>query len=443
MPEKEIAAVVLAAGKGTRMKSSLAKVLHKIAGRPMINHLLATLDSAGIGKTVVVVAPEADDVANAVAPHKTAIQKEQRGTADAVSSAYPELKDFGGDLVILCGDAPLLSMETLRTMQQKRAEGFDLVLLGFMPEDCAAYGRIITLSDGSVAKIVEFADASEEEKAVKVCNSGLMFGDAQKIFSWLKEVKPNNAKGEYYLTDVVEIARQDGAKIGLSLAKEEELLGVNTLADLARAEKVVQGQLRRKFMDEGVTLLDPDTVYFSYDTKIGQDVTIEPSVFFGTGVSVASGTVIKAFSHFEEAKIGSSVNIGPFSRLRPQADIGEGAHIGNFVEVKKSTVEKGAKVNHLSYIGDARVGSKANIGAGTITCNYDGFTKSHTDIGEGAFIGSNTCLIAPVSIGDGAMIGAGSAISNDVEKDALALTRAPQEERHGWAARFRALKGKK
>ena len=443
MPEKEIAAVVLAAGKGTRMKSSLAKVLHKIAGRPMINHLLATLDSAGIGKTVVVVAPEADDVANAVAPHKTAIQKEQRGTADAVSSAYPELKDFGGDLVILCGDAPLLSVETLRTMQQKRAEGFDLVLLGFMPEDCAAYGRIITLSDGSVAKIVEFADASEEEKAVKVCNSGLMFGDAQKIFSWLKEVKPNNAKGEYYLTDVVEIARQDGAKIGLSLAKEEELLGVNTLADLARAEKVVQGQLRRKFMDEGVTLLDPDTVYFSYDTKIGQDVTIEPSVFFGTGVSVDSGTVIKAFSHFEEAKIGSSVNIGPFSRLRPQADIGEGAHIGNFVEVKKSTVEKGAKVNHLSYIGDARVGSKANIGAGTITCNYDGFTKSHTDIGEGAFIGSNTCLIAPVSIGDGAMIGAGSAISNDVEKDALALTRAPQEERHGWAARFRALKGKK
>ncbi len=443
MSEREIVAVILAAGKGTRMKTSLAKVLHKIAGRPLINHLLATLDKAGISKTVVVVSPEAEDVSAAVAPHKTAVQTEQLGTADAAASAYPELKDFAGDMMILCGDAPLLSEATIKRMRTTRAEGFDLVLLGFKPKDCAAYGRIVLLADGNVERIVEFADASAEEKVIDICNSGLMCGDAQKIFFWLRQVKPANAKGEYYLTDVVEIARKEGAKVGLVLGAEEELLGVNTLYDLAAAEKVVQQQLRRKFMSEGVTLIDPDTVYFSYDTQIGRNVIIEPSVFFGTGVTVDDDTIIKAFSHFEEAKIGKAVNIGPFSRLRPQADIGEGAHIGNFVEVKKSMVEKGAKVNHLSYIGDTRVGSKANIGAGTITCNYDGFTKSHTDIGEGAFIGSNTCLIAPVTIGDGAIIGAGSAIAVNVEKDALALTRAPQVEKKGWAARFRAIKGKK
>lgn len=443
MANKEMAAIVLAAGRGTRMNSDLPKVLHKVAGRAIISHLLDTLDQSQISNIIVVVSPNSQEITSAVYPHKTVVQEKPLGTGNAVLSAYTALKEFRGDLTILCGDVPLISVETLKAISDKRSEGFDLVLVGFKPADGLAYGRIVTSPDGSVSKIVEFLDATEEERGIKTCNSGLMCGDAQKIFSWLKEVRPNNAKGEYYLTDMVGIAKESGCKVGLVLAKEEEVMGVNTLKDLANLEQTFQNKRREEFMLKGVQMISPDTVYFSYDTEIEPGVIIEPYVFFGLGVKVCSGTLIKSFSYLEGASVERSCNIGPFCRLRPQAEIKAGVHIGNFVEVKKSVIEEGSKVNHLSYIGDARVGSHVNIGAGTITCNYDGFTKKHTDIGSGSFIGSNTCLVAPVSIGEGSIIGAGSTITHNVGKDSLALTRTKQEEKEGWALKYRTRKSKK
>ncbi len=442
MTNIKIAIVVLAAGLGTRMKSGLPKVMHPLAGRPMIRHLLATLETLAPDRLVVVTGDNMPQVEQAVAPHQTAIQKERRGTGHAVLACRQMLADFEGDVLVVYGDTPLLSAETLRRMLAAR-RGQDrptVVVLGFRPNDPAAYGRLQVATDGSLEAIVEAKDANPDQLAVGLCNSGVMAIDGGRLYQLLDRVGCNNAKGEYYLTDIVGIARSDGLRCAFVEGEEAELIGINDRADLARAEAIVQDRLRAKAMAEGATLIDPATVFFSYDTRLGRDVTVGPYVVFGRGVEVADGVEIRAFCHLEGASIKTGALIGPFARLRPGAAIGPDAHIGNFVEVKNASVEAGAKVNHLTYIGDARVGAKANIGAGTITCNYDGYFKEFTNIGAGAFIGSNTSLVAPVTIGDGAIVGAGSVIARDVSADALALTRGPHMEKPGWAKMFRTLR---
>lgn len=439
MSENKICAVVLAAGQGTRMKSDLPKVLHKIAGRPMICHLLATVDALNAEKAVVVVGPGMDLVAGAVAPHSVAVQHKQQGTGDAVKAAREELQGFKGSVLVLYGDTPLVKKETLEEMIRLRENGAAVVVLGFEPADPGRYGRLI-VKDGVLEKIVEFKDASEQEKAVRLCNSGVMCLDGEKLFGWLDRLKNNNAAGEYYLTDVVALARADGCSAVVVTGTEEEMAGANSRADLAMIEGIVQKRLREKFLAQGVTMTDPDTVYFSYDTVLGKDITIEPSVIFEPGCVVEDNVEIKGFCHFEGTHIRSGAKVGPFARLRPGADIGNGCHIGDFVEIKNAVIENGAKVNHLSYIGDARIGEKTNIGAGTITCNYDGYFKSRTEIGAGAFIGSDTVIVAPCTIGDGAMTAAGSVITKDVEPNAMAVSRGKQTALAGWAEKFREQK---
>lgn len=439
MSENKICAVVLAAGQGTRMKSDLPKVLHKIAGRPMVCHLLATVDALNAEKAVVVVGPGMDLVAGAVAPHGVAVQHKQQGTGDAVKAAREELQGFKGSVLVLYGDTPLVKKETLEEMARLRENGAAVVVLGFEPADPGRYGRLI-VKDGVLEKIVEFKDASEQEKAVRLCNSGVMCLDGEKLFGWLDRLKNNNAAGEYYLTDVVALARADGCSAVVVTGTEEEMAGANSRADLAMIEGIVQKRLREKFLAQGVTMTDPDTVYFSYDTVLGKDITIEPSVIFEPGCVVEDNVEIKGFCHFEGTHIRSGAKVGPFARLRPGADIGNGCHIGDFVEIKNAVIENGAKVNHLSYIGDARIGEKTNIGAGTITCNYDGYFKSRTEIGAGAFIGSDTVIVAPCTIGDGAMTAAGSVITKDVEPNAMAVSRGKQTALAGWAEKFREQK---
>lgn len=439
MSENKICAVVLAAGQGTRMKSDLPKVLHKIAGRPMVCHLLATVDALNAEKAVVVVGPGMDLVAGAVAPHSVAVQHKQQGTGDAVKAAREELQGFKGSVLVLYGDTPLVKKETLEEMIRLRENGAAVVVLGFEPADPGRYGRLI-VKDGVLEKIVEFKDASEQEKAVRLCNSGVMCLDGEKLFGWLDRLKNNNAAGEYYLTDVVALARADGCSAVVVTGTEEEMAGANSRADLAMIEGIVQKRLREKFLAQGVTMTDPDTVYFSYDTVLGKDIMIEPSVIFEPGCVVEDNVEIKGFCHFEGTHIRSGAKVGPFARLRPGADIGNGCHIGDFVEIKNAVIENGAKVNHLSYIGDARIGEKTNIGAGTITCNYDGYFKSRTEIGAGAFIGSDTVIVAPCTIGDGAMTAAGSVITKDVEPNAMAVSRGKQTALAGWAEKFREQK---
>ncbi len=439
MSENKICAVVLAAGQGTRMKSDLPKVLHKIAGRPMVCHLLATVDALNAEKAVVVVGPGMDLVADAVAPHSVAVQHKQQGTGDAVKAAREELQGFKGSVLVLYGDTPLVKKETLEEMVRLRENGASVVVLGFEPSDPGRYGRLI-VKDGVLEKIVEFKDASEQEKAVRLCNSGVMCLDGEKLFGWLDRLKNNNAAGEYYLTDVVALARADGCSAVVVTGTEEEMAGANSRADLAMIEGIVQKRLREKFLAQGVTMTDPDTVYFSYDTVLGKDITIEPSVIFEPGCVVEDNVEIKGFCHFEGTHIRSGAKVGPFARLRPGADIGNGCHIGDFVEIKNAVIENGAKVNHLSYIGDARIGEKTNIGAGTITCNYDGYFKSKTEIGAGAFIGSDTVIVAPCTIGDGAMTAAGSVITKNVEPNAMAVSRGKQTALVGWAEKFREQK---
>lgn len=439
MSENKICAVVLAAGQGTRMKSSLPKVLHKVAGRPMVCHLLATVDALNAEKAVVVVGPGMERVAEAVVPHSVAVQHKQQGTGDAVKAARDELQGFQGSVLVLYGDTPLIKKETLEEMIRLRENGASVVVLGFEPADPGRYGRLI-VKDGVLEKIVEFKDASEQEKAVRLCNSGVMCLDGEKLFRWLDRLKNDNAAGEYYLTDVVAMARSEGCSAVVVTGTEEEMAGANSRADLAMIEGIIQKQLREKFLDQGVTMTDPDSVYFSYDTVLGRDVTIEPSVIFEPGCVVEDDVEIKGFCHFEGTHIRSGAKVGPFARLRPGADIGRECHIGDFVEIKNATIENGAKVNHLSYIGDARIGSKTNIGAGTITCNYDGYFKSKTDIGAGAFIGSDTVIVAPCSIGDGAMTAAGSVITKDVPANAMAVARGKQTALDGWAEKFREQK---
>ncbi|MFQ5785522.1 MAG: bifunctional UDP-N-acetylglucosamine diphosphorylase/glucosamine-1-phosphate N-acetyltransferase GlmU [Alphaproteobacteria bacterium] len=442
MTERQTAAIVLAAGMGTRMKSQVPKVLHPIAGRPMILCLLDSLAALGPDRLVVVVGPGMDAVAEAVAPVGIAVQDEPRGTAHAVLAARQALAGFEGDVLVLFGGDPLITPETVATLVGARRAAPEpaIVVLGMRPDDPAAYGRLILAADGGLERIVEFRDASPEERAVDLCNSGVMAIDGRVLFDLLDRIGCDNAKNEYYLTDIVGLARAEGLRCAIVEGDARELQGVDSRADLAAAEALMQARLRHAAMDGGATLSDPESVHFSYDTVLGRDVSVEPNVFFGPGVRVGDGVHIRAFSHLEGATIAPGAVVGPFARLRPGADIGEGARIGNFVEVKQATIEQDAKVNHLSYVGDARVGVAANIGAGTITCNYDGFTKSHTDIGAGAFIGSNTALVAPVAVGKGAVIGAGSVITRDVPDDALGLTRAPQKAHAGAAARLRARK---
>lgn len=443
MTTTPLAAIILAAGSGTRMKSDMHKVLHPLAGRPMLLHLIDTVAALTPARTVVVVGARREQVEAATAPHGViaAHQAEQLGTGHAVAQAQAALCGFDGDVLILYGDVPLVRAETMRRMVE-RLHGADVpatVVLGFRPTDPGAYGRVIADAKGRIARMVEYKDASPAERAETLCNSGLMAVRSADLFALLARVGNDNAAGEYYLPDIVMLAGQDGRASAVIETDAMEVTGVNSRGELAALETQWQRQRRERAMAEGATLIAPETVWFAHDTVIGRDVTIEPNVVFGPGVTVADNASIRAFSHIEGASIASGATVGPYARLRPGAVVGEAAHVGNFVEMKQAVLGKGAKANHLTYLGDTEVGAGANIGAGTITCNYDGFFKYHTRIGAGAFIGSNSALVAPVSIGDGAIVAAGSVVTQDVEADALALVRPPQTARPGWAKRFRAM----
>ncbi|CAH0170452.1 bifunctional UDP-N-acetylglucosamine diphosphorylase/glucosamine-1-phosphate N-acetyltransferase GlmU [Roseomonas sp. CECT 9278] len=418
------AAIILAAGLGTRMRSSRPKVMHPLGGRPMIRHLLAAVE-ARFGRVVVVVGPQMPDLEAAVAPHGVAVQRERLGTAHAALQAVPLLDGHDGDVAVLYGDNPLVSAATLGRLLAARAEA-ELVLLGMRPTDPGRYGRVVTRADGMVERIVEWADATEAERAIGLCNAGVVCAAAADMARWLAAVRPDNAKGEYYLTDVIALARAEGKRVRAVEAPEAELRGINSRAELAAAEATLQARLRAAAMDAGVTMMAPETVFLSHDTRFGPDVTLEPHVVFGPGVSIEDGAVIRAFSHLEGCVVRRDAVIGPYARLRPGTVVEPGAHVGNFVELKATTLGAGAKANHLAYLGDATIGAGANIGAGTITCNYDGVNKHRTEIGEGAFIGSDTALVAPVKVGARALVGAGSVITSNVPDDALAIARGRQ-----------------
>lgn len=421
------------------MRSSLPKVLHRLAGLPLVGHVLSSGRALGVSRTVVVIGPAMDEVAAEVAPATTVVQKERLGTAHALLQARKALEGFTGTVLVLYGDTPLISVPTLEALVRERAapDNPALVALGFDADDPTGYGRHVVGDNGCLADIIEHRDATPAQRAIRRCNSGVMAFDGAVLFDILDRIGNDNVRGEYYLTDAVRIANAMGRICRAVEGPEEEFLGVNSRVELARAETLFQDRMRRKALEDGATLVAPETVFFSWDTCLGRDVTVHPFVTFGPGVCVEDNATIRSFCHLEGARIAAGAEIGPYARLRPGAEIGPNARVGNFVEIKKSTLEEGAKVNHLSYIGDARVGAGANIGAGTITCNYDGFGKYHTDIGRGTFVGSNSALVAPVRIGDGAMIGAGSTITRDVPGGALALTRASQETLDGWATGFR------
>jgi bifunctional UDP-N-acetylglucosamine pyrophosphorylase/glucosamine-1-phosphate N-acetyltransferase len=445
MSRRPVAAIILAAGKGTRMKSDLHKVLHPIAGRPMIEHLLESVAALAPDRTVVVVGSQREQLQAALAGRGIdfAVQEPQLGTAHAVLQAKAALAGFEGDVLLLSGDVPFISAATMRAMLAELDGANACAVLGFRPDDPAAYGRIIADADGTIRKMVEFKDATVEERAEGLCNSNLIAVSAPYLWSLLERVGNDNAQREYYLPDIIMVAAADGRKSRVVEAEPHETVGPNSRADFALAEATWQQQRRRRAMDEGTTLIAPETVWFAFDTVVGRDVVIEPNVVFGPGVTVADGATIRAHCHIEGTTIGAGCEVGPFARLRPGTDLGTKVKIGNFVETKKAVFADGAKANHLSYIGDASVGAKANIGAGTITCNYDGYFKYGTVIGAGAFIGSNTALVAPVRIGDGAIVGAGATVTKDVAADALALVRAQQNEKPGWAARFRQTMARK
>ncbi|WP_395015133.1 bifunctional UDP-N-acetylglucosamine diphosphorylase/glucosamine-1-phosphate N-acetyltransferase GlmU [Dongia sp.] len=438
----EIAAIVLAAGKGTRMKSALPKVLHRIAGRSMIGHVLDNLAALKVAKTAVVIAPGMDAVAKEVAPHAVAIQQEQLGTAHAAAAARDVIGRIDGTVLVLFGDSPFVTAETIGRMIARRAAADRpvAVVLGMRPQDPTGYGRLITDAQGNLAAIVEHRDASEQQRAIGLCNSGVMAIDGAVIWDLVAAIENKNAKQEYYLTDIVGVASARGLNAVVVEAPADELIGINSRAELAAAEALCQQRLRARAFEGGVTMTDPASVFLCADTRLGQDVIIGPNVVFGPGVSVTDNVEIRAFCHIEGAAIESGAIIGPYARLRPGSKIGRDAHVGNFVETKNAVLGKGAKANHLTYLGDAEVGAKANIGAGTITCNYDGFLKEKTIIGEGAFIGSNSALVAPVTVGAGAIVAAGSVITRDVEPDALAVARGQQADKPGWAAKFRAAR---
>jgi bifunctional UDP-N-acetylglucosamine pyrophosphorylase / glucosamine-1-phosphate N-acetyltransferase len=439
-------AIVLAAGEGVRMKSARPKVLHEIAGRTMLAHALGAVAAAGARDVALVVGPGRADVvaeAHKIAPGASIyIQEQRRGTAHAVLAAREAIAKGNGEILVVYADIPLVSAETLQGLYEALSEGAAVTALGFAARDPAGYGRLIE-QDGRLVAIREHKDASPTERAIVLCNAGPMAIDGARALELLDRIGSNNAAGEFYLTDIVAIAAQSGLLATKRLASEDEVMGVNDRVQLAAAEAIMQRRLRERAMRDGATLIAPDTVFFSWDTQLGRDVLVEPHVVFGNGVMIEEGAVIHAFSHLEGAKVASKASVGPYARLRPGAEIAAGAKVGNFVEIKNASIEAGAKVNHLSYIGDARVGAGANIGAGAITCNYDGFSKFRTDIGAGAFVGSNSSLVAPVTIGVDAYIGSGSVITRDVEREALAIGRGQQVDKPGWAKAFRARQNPK
>lgn len=440
-----IAAIILAAGKGTRMKSDLHKVLHPIAGRPMLMHLMDAVDALSPAKKVVIVGDKAEQLEAALGDNaEFAVQEPQLGTGHAVQQAEAALADFDGDVLILYGDVPFVPTATMQAMidRLEHKDNPAVVVLGFEPDDPQQYGRIVAEGD-RIEWMVEHKDATEKQRQNRLCNSGLMVAKAKELFALLARIENNNAAGEYYLVDIVNIAVSDGRHCHVVKTDPYDVTGINSRGELAAMEAEWQARRRVQAMADGATLIAPETVWFAWDTKLGRDVLIEPNVFFGPGVSVADGVKIKANSHIEGAQIASGCEVGPFARLRPGTVLEEKAKIGNFVEVKKARFGKGAKANHLTYVGDADVGAKANIGAGTITCNYDGYFKYQTVIGEGAFIGSNSALIAPVKIGRDAIVAAGSAVSRDVADGELRMVRAEQLVKPGWADRFHDAMRKK
>ncbi len=448
MTARSCLAIVLAAGEGTRMRSSKAKVLHEVAGRTLLAHVLAAVAKAGVTSTAVVIGPGQDAVAaaakRAVPEAATFTQHERRGTAHAVLAARPALEKPTDDVLVVYGDTPLIRPQTLSRLRAPLADGAAIAVLGFRPADPTGYGRLITAGEELIA-IREEAEASASERKIGLCNGGIMAFAGNSALAILDKIGNANSKNEFYLTDAIEIARGMKLRTVTVEVEEDDVRGINTKGQLAEAEAEAQKRLRDAALSSGVTLIAPETVFLSADTKFGKDVVVEPYVVFGEKVTVEDGAVIRSFSHLAGAHVGKGASVGPFARLRPGAELGEGAHIGNFVEIKAAVIEAGAKANHLSYIGDAFVGANANVGAGTITCNYDGVDKHQTRIGKGAFIGSNSALVAPVEIGDGAYIGSGSVITNNVPADALALARGRQVVKEGWAQRLRGLKllGKK
>ncbi len=439
MKRKEsLAIVILAAGRGTRMKSEKPKVMHEIAGRPMIGWLIAAAESLNPEKIIVVTADGMDDVAAAVAPHPVVIQKEQRGTGDAVKPAVPLLKGFDGKVLILLGDEPFLDKNVLEEMIGWNG----LSVMAVRPLSPKGLGRMIAHEDGTLDRIVEEKDATPAQKEIRLCNAGNFCVPASHLSKWLDQLQPNNAQNEFYLTDLPKIAEKDGFLTYVVETDVQWVWGINTRAELAEHERMAQVMLREKAMENGATLVDPNTVYLSFDTVLGRDVVVEPNVVFGPGVKVADNVTIHAFSHLEGVIIEKNVSVGPFARLRPGTRLKEGVKIGNFVEVKNTVMEAGSKANHLAYLGDASIGAKSNIGAGTITCNYDGFDKHKTVIGAGVFVGSNATLVAPVDLGDGSFVAAASVVTHNVPKDALIVARAHQMIKDGWAALYRSKKQK-
>lgn len=442
MNKRPLAAIVLAAGQGTRMKSAKHKVLHMIAGKSMLDHLLDAIDEVGVKRTVLVVGAMREQIERSAAHRQVTftVQQQQLGTGHAVLQAKEALAGFTGNILACFGDVPMVQPETVQAMIDKLDSDPQIacVVLAFRPEDAKAYGRVIADDGGMISKMVEHKDATAAEREVNLCNSGLLLARSEEMFDLLEKIGNDNAQGEYYLPDLVTVALAQGRSCAAIECPEWQVAGINSRAELAAVSEAWQQRKRQQMMADGVSLIAPDSVWFAHDTQIAPDVTIEPNVIFGPGVSVATGATIYGHSHIVGATIGPDATVGPFARLRPGAVLEAGAKIGNFVEMKNATLGKGAKASHLTYLGDAEVGEGANIGAGTITCNYDGYFKYKTIIGKGAFIGSNSALVAPVNIGDGAIVGAGATITRDVAADDLALVRADQTGKSGWAGKFRA-----
>jgi len=443
MPQRTCLAIVLAAGEGTRMRSQTPKALHTLGGSSLLSHVIKTARAAGTGDLAIVVGPDHGAVeaeARALAPKAHIFEQgERKGTAHAVLSARKAIAKGADDILVIFADTPLVRAETLVKLRRAIADGAAVAVLGFKPADPRGYGRLV-IRGAELTAIREERDATPEERKIAVCNGGLMALSGKQALAILNRIGNVNAKGEFYLSDAVAIARDMRLKAVAIETSEDDVRGINTKVQLAETEAVLQQRLRKAALEAGVTMIAPDTVFLSTDTKLGKDVTIEPNVVFGPGVTVEDGATIRSFSHLEGAHVGKGARVGPFARLRPGADLGKDVHVGNFVEVKEAKIEAGAKANHLAYIGDARVGEGANIGAGTITCNYDGVAKHHTDIGKGAFIGSNSALVAPVKVGDGAYIGTGSVVTKNVPAGALAIARAKQTVKEGWAKRLRQVK---
>ncbi len=448
MTSAKLTVIVLAAGQGMRMKSTRPKVLHEVAGKAMLDHVLDAVAGLAPERVALVCSPGMESAAEAALARsdnlRTVVQERRLGTGDAAARARPALEGYlgpegAGEVLVVFADTPLLRTETLAALvAQRRGPGAPALLgVAFRPADPGHYGRVVLGEDGEVAKIVEYADASEAERRIELCNAGMLLGEGPLLFGLLEGLDNANAKGEYYLTDVFALARARGQRTGVMEADPEEVMGVNSRAELAVAEAIMQTRLRARAMAEGVTLVDPTTVFLSADTRLGRDVIMQPHVFIGPGVTIGDGVEIRAFSHLEGARLEAGAVVGPFARLRPGSVLGPGARVGNFVELKNATLGARAKANHLAYLGDAEIGAEANIGAGTITCNYDGLAKHKTEIGAGAFIGSNTALVAPVTVGAGAIVGAGSTITRDVAEDAVATARGEQTDHAGAASRLR------